>query len=592
MRPRKTITLLLSLVVVFTAVHGAASADSRATTFEEHQYNRLLNTIAQKGHVRVIVEMKVPDIDRLTARSNRFKTGDRNKARIQDAVNADLELEQAITATTEEILHHLNGTHYNVNRTYTTLPALALTVTHESLETLNDLPGINRIYEDELLRLHVREGSQFSRDDDGMDAAKPQLVTSTGIVGADTAWNLGYGGTGWYVAILDTGLLTSHEMFQGKSIVEQCYALGDDWYDKINGSCPNGKTEMSGPGSAEPFEGRFSHGTHVAGIAAGNNHNSRFGVARDANIIAVQVFSYFPSEDDVLSWSSDQIKGLEYIYVNRNEYPIAAVNMSLGGSQKYQAYCNGSARTDAIANLRAVGIATVISAGNQGFCDGVNDPACVPGAVTVGATNKQDMAWPFGNWHDSMVDLLAPGASISAAVSTGNTDYGIKSGTSMAAPHVAGAWAIIKQFEGSMGIDEIQDLLTDSAAMISNLNCSGTADRPRINVGDAIMSLLSVAPPLNLKAEQNENKALLQTEYINILTWESNPLNKNRTISSYLLYVVESDGTLKRLAELSSSTFEFWHRMQTKGAAMTYAITAVEEGGQESVPILFELPGN
>lgn len=590
MRAKNAITLFLSLVFVFVAATVATGADERFSPTEEHQFNRLMNAASQKGHVRVIVEIKVPDIGRLTANSTRFKTGHQYKALIQEAVNADLELEQAITTAREDILYRLNGTRYNVNRTYNSLPALALTVTPESLAALYELPVINRIYEDVPMRHQIRDSSQFTRDDDGTNVSRPQLQTSTGIVGANNAWNLGYTGAGWYVAILDTGLRTTHEMFQGKTIVEQCYALGDDWYDKENGSCPNGSTEMSGTGSAAPFQDRFYHGTHVAGVAAGNNHNDRFGVGRDANVIAINVFSYFPSEDDVLSWSSDQIKGLEYVYNNRHNYPIAAANMSLGGSTQYTDYCSTSLRADAIANLRAAGIATVISSGNSGFCGGVNDPACIPGAITVGGTDKQDMAWHFGNWHDEMVDLLAPGVSIVSALSTGDVDYAPKNGTSFSAPHVTGAWAIIKQYDPAMSIDDITTLFQESGNMIANPNCSGSAERPRLDVGDAIMSLLAVAPPKNLMIEQKENKSLLQTEYINILKWESNPLNSSRTINAYRIYIVNG-GQFNQVIEVSGSTFEYWHRMQTQGAAITYAITSVDDTGEESLPLYYEFSG-
>ena len=115
----------------------------------------------------------------------------------------------------------------------------------------------------------------------------PNLDRSRKIVGAEAAWKLGFTGAGWYVAVLDTGITKKHEMFKGKKIVEQCYSLLND--------CPNGKKEMSGPGSARHkfTSSGWDHGTHVTGIAVGNNKKTFYGVAKDADIISCQIFSDF-----------------------------------------------------------------------------------------------------------------------------------------------------------------------------------------------------------------------------------------------------------------------------------------------------------
>ncbi|GAG25134.1 unnamed protein product, partial [marine sediment metagenome] len=262
------------------------------------------------------------------------------------------------------------------------------------------LPEVLRITEDKPMPLP----ETLETREESSDLSGPLLGNTLEIVGAQAAWGFGITGEGWYVAVLDTGIRTSHEMFQGKNIVEHCFALGEDWYDKENGDCPNGKTEMAGPGSAAHYESRYGHGSHVASIAAGNDHDTHFGVAKDANIIAIQVFSYFPSYADVLSWSSDQLKGLEYVYTLRNTYNIASVNMSLGSAEGYSDFCESSSRAQGVANLRAAGIATVIAAGNEGQCNAVSDPACIPGAVTVSGTDKEDNEYTSGNWHDEMVD--------------------------------------------------------------------------------------------------------------------------------------------------------------------------------------------
>jgi subtilisin family serine protease len=577
---KKIIFLLTAVLLVFSTT---LLTDSQSRNYEDFKYDQLKKTAAEKGFVRVIVKLDVPDIEALTAASTGFKTGNRDSSYIQAAYNADLALEHSISQTRNMVFHRLNGSHYIVNRTYSTLPYASLSVTAETLEKLRGIPEVLNIVEDKATPLP--DPVEQSVTD---DISQPQVTDTVEIIGAVNAWAVGYTGAGWYVAVLDTGILTSHEMFQGKHIVEQCFALGDDWYDKVNGGCPNGMTQMSGPGSAAHYENRFGHGTHVTGIAAGNNHNNRFGIAKDANIIAVQVFSYFPSEDDVLSWDSDQLKGLEYVYELRNTYNIASVNMSLGGSDKVSNYCDSDSRAAAIANLKAVGIATAVASGNSSYCDGVNAPACVSTAVAVNSTDKNDEESYFGNWHNVMVQLMAPGNSILSADSLGNDVYRTRSGTSMSTPHVAGAWAILKQFDGNQSVDDILSLLRDTGKVISSYRCSSAVPESRINVGDALFTLLTLAPPVNLSVEQVANKSFLRTEYINNLTWESNSLNAEKNVAHYKIYVVQGS-QLNLLAQVNSSTFQYLHRNVQESEDITYGVTAVDDQGQESLPIYYTL---
>jgi len=585
MKRKNNSFFIFSAALVFILSSSMLLMGNKFSRYDDFNMNQLKKKADEKGFVRVIIKLDVPNIEALTIQSTGFKTGITDTTYIQAAIDADLALEEAVSTAGNTMLHRLNGMNYKIIRTFSTIPFIGMVVTAETLDKLKTIPEVLDIVEDEVIPLPETWESSI---DDNMEISEPKLRESTVQIGADIAWSYGYDGSGWYVAILDTGILTGHEMFQGKDIVEHCFATGPNYEDKAHGDCPNGQIEMSGPGSAVHYDPRYGHGSHVAGIAAGNNRFSQYGVARGADIIAVQVFTYFPDDNSIGSWVLDQMAALEYIYSRRHNYKIAAANLSLGGYTKYTNYCDTDHRQPAIANLRAAGIATTISAGNESNCDGVSSPACVSTAVAVNAVDKSDNEYYGGNWHDVMVDLMAPGVRINSAGGLSSIDYDNRTGTSMAAPHAAGAWAIMKQFDPNMTVDDILTLLQDTGTMITSSRCEGRRPKPRLNIGDALTTLLIISPPKNLSAQQKINQSLLMTEYINQITWESNPYNENRTISHYNIYLVQGE-QFNLLARVSPSTFSYLHRGVEKEKETTYAVTVVDAGSQESRPAYFTL---
>jgi subtilisin family serine protease len=373
-------------------------------------------------------------------------------------------------------------------KVFETIPFLGLIVSPAELEALAQMPEVTSIEEDPL--------------------RKPSLSFSVPHIGAGTAWTSGYTGAGQVVAVLDTGVDKNHPFLAGKVVSEACYSsTSPGLYSSV---CPGGLLESTAPDSGLPC-GRPScgHGTHVAGIVAGRNGPSSLaGVAIDASLISVQVYTEFwtgcgaEPVPCLGSFASDEIKGLERVLALQGSFSISAVNMSLGDGRN-EAPCDNAnlAEKAAIDNLRAIGIATVISAGNDGYANALTEPACISSAISVGST------WARAGWIndclgfpvaissvDSMscfsnsayfLNLLAPGSTIKSSVP--GADYVESSGTSMAAPHVAGAWAVMKQKKPTATVSEVLGSLVRTGRLISNPR-NGIVT-PRIDLAQAVASL-------------------------------------------------------------------------------------------------------
>src|SRR5207245_8050564 len=127
-------------------------------------------------------------------------------------------------------------------------------------------------------------------------------------------------------------------------------------------------------------------------------------------------------------------------------------------------------------NLRSIGIATVIAAGNSSSTNSLTTPGCISTAISVGSTDKADQVSWFSNMA-SFMSLLAPGQSINSSIPGGG--YRLLSGTSMATPHVAGTWAVLKQAVPDASVSTILSALRQTGLPVTDTRAGGTIPAPR-----------------------------------------------------------------------------------------------------------------
>lgn len=228
-------------------------------------------------------------------------------------------------------------------------------------------------------------------------------------------------GSGATVYIIDTGILLTHTEFGGRAV---------RGYDAITAG-----------GNASDCNG---HGTHVASTVGGKT----YGIAKAVKLVAVRVLDCSGS-----ATSSGVIAGIDW--VTHNHLANAVANMSLGGGAS-------AAMDAAVAASIASGVTYVIAAGNSNVNACGASPARVPAAITVGATDNTDKKASFSNFG-SCLDIYAPGVSITAAWHTSTTASSTISGTSMAAPHVAGVAALYLSTNPGATPQQVRDALVANA---------------------------------------------------------------------------------------------------------------------------------
>ena len=278
---------------------------------------------------------------------------------------------------------------------------------------------------------------------------RSMLVNASQVTGASVLHEEGLRGEGQSIAIIDSGIQASHPYFRDASgrsriVAESCF-VSKDIFPNVDLPCPGGQNTATGPGAADiGSDMRFFHGTHVAGIAAGDAAQAAeaegfTGIAPAANLVVSRVFGWAGAAE------SDIVAALDWVATNAATYNIASVNLSLGSFQSRYIDCAAvadSAYGAVTSKLASAGVAVVAASGNAGALSVIGSPACATGWVSVGATDERNRVAVFSNVGPDL-DILAPGMLLWSSMPGDKFDA--QAGTSMASPVVAGAFALLRQ---------------------------------------------------------------------------------------------------------------------------------------------------
>ncbi len=318
---------------------------------------------------------------------------------------------------------------------------MAVTATKDVIEKIASRPEVEEIHENFIVSLPPIEKA---------DDITPQEDVEWGIakIKADQVWtNFGIKGNGIRVGHLDTGVDTTHPDLTGKLIL---------W------------AEFNGSGNQVPSSTPYdsgTHGTHTAGTILGGDATGNYiGVAPEASLISGLVLNGGSGT------FAQVVAGMEWI-IDPDENPdtddgAQVVNMSLGATGIYPGWLEP---TD---NMVAAGTFPAFSIGNSGQGSS-GGPGNVPSAFGVGATNSSDEVASFSSgqnvyWNTPPYvgyylkpDISAPGVSVKSSVPGGG--YDTYNGTSMAAPHIAGAVALLLQAEPNATVSQLKQAIIDTS---------------------------------------------------------------------------------------------------------------------------------
>ncbi len=386
-----------------------------------------------------------------------------------------------------------HGQGLTVHRRYSSVPALAATVSPAVLDALRLNPNVVAVDPDRLEALQLVEGRALMRVDDVHIAG----VTGSGVI----------------AAVIDTGVDFDHPDIADDLVGEACFVSAittGPGNQRRPGGCADGAETGSGPGSADDQDG---HGTSTSGIITSGGVVAPVGVAPDASIFAYNVFGPFSGalDSDILAALND---------INDHQPGVQLVNMSLGGGL-FSSDCSSESTSIAttISELRMRGTAVFVASGNGASSTGISFPSCITPAISVGMVYAASIGgvqfgrFPFTVCTDSttaadqivclsnstagtdtniepLLDLLGPSYCAQvpdlAGGQTTNSVPGCFGGTSAATPYAAGVAALLLSNDGTLTVQQIEDALEDTG--VPRLDSRNSEVTPRVDALGAFAS--------------------------------------------------------------------------------------------------------
>ncbi len=324
-------------------------------------------------------------------------------------------------------------------------------------------------------------------------------------VSAPAAWDLTTGSSTVVVANIDTGMRYTHEDLAGNMWSNLGEVQGNGIDDDNNGFADDYYGYDFYYNDADPLD-ENGHGTHVGGTigAVGNNALGVVGVNWNVRIMAIKIYDAdgYGTTSAMLINAYNYIRAMKLRGVN-----IRVTNNSYAGCDEACGY--DQATKDALDAMGNAGILNVFAAGNNGWNNDTAAAPAFPAAYTspsilsVASSTNTDARSSFSNYGPISVDLAAPGSGILSTTRTSNNSYGSSSGTSMAAPHVTGAAALLAAYNPSLTAASLKATLMNTVDSLTGWISTPTKTNGRLNVFDALRNQTTCTvvidiPPLRI----------------------------------------------------------------------------------------------
>lgn len=490
--PHKWLTSALAFAAF---VAGPASAQPASEKIQpalraamEERWTAPMARTGERPEYRVRVMLAPPPEMGQAAMSYRTADG---MARIQRSVGA---MQERVLSS------RLDGTYRALNR-YKSLFGFSAVADAAAIQALAELPEVERV---EIVPLYYKMSGQ-----------------SHPLASVDDLHGMGVTGAGVTIAIIDDGIDHDHPAFGGQAVFPNAKILGGhDFADND----PDPTIDCTDQ----------SHGTAVAGVAAGNGGGIT-GTAPDANLVFLKVQSAMRCGQPTLD--GDLVGAIDWTVTHRDDFDIRVVSMSLGALRfSDTAACEASSTglRDAVNAAEAAGLVVLAASGNDGLCDEISRPACIGNAISVGAVYDADVGGPGfcvdaaacdSQFHSvcamsgrracfdsttggdqvtcysnsaEILDILAPSNCAATAAAGGGTEtcFG---GTSSATPFAAGVAAALIEADPTLDNDRMRTLLAGNGVTIRDPK-SGL-DTPRVDAAASLAALTPNCPPSGLSAD-------------------------------------------------------------------------------------------